>query len=120
MWSSLATVTNWLKGVLDIRVGTYPPKDMPADFAVVQRVGGEMSYPHDAPRYAIQLWTDTDSGGEQAIMALARVLPTLADESERINAIDSSPDITQMGHTETGHFVWQLTFQIYANIRDDN
>lgn len=118
MWSSMATVISWTEQALGVRVGTYPPKDMPSDFAVVQRVGGTMSYPHDAPRYAVQLWTDSDEGGEQVIMALARVLPTLAAAHERINAVDRNPEVTQLGRLETGHYVWQLTFQLDVNIKD--
>ena len=118
MWSSMNAVVSWLESRLDVRVCTYPPREMPTDFAVVQRVGGTMSYPHDAPRYTVQLWTDTDEGGEQAILALARVLPTLVTADERINAVDADPEVTQLGHVETGHFVWQLTFQLYANIRE--
>jgi hypothetical protein len=116
----MATVIQWAEASLGVPVGTYPQKDMPTDFAIVQRVGGSMSYPHDAPRYSVQLWTDDDASGEQVIMALARLLPTLKEASGRINGIDPDPEVTQLGHVETGHFVWQLTFQLYANIRDDS
>ena len=118
MWSSMKTVISWLETKLDVRVCTYPPRDMPRDFAVVQRVAGPMSYPHDSPRYTIQVWTDSDEGGEQVMLALSRVLPTLADADPRINAVDSEPEVTQLGHVETGHFVWQMSFQMHVNIRE--
>lgn len=114
----MATVISWAERSLGVRVGTYPPKDMPTDFAVVQRVGGTMRYPHDAPRYSVQLWTDDDESGEQVIMALARLLPNLASEDERINAVDLDAEVTQLGRIETGHYIWQLTFQLYVNIKD--
>jgi len=118
MWSSMATVISWAEEALGVRVGTYPPKDLPTDFAIVQRVGGTMSYPHDNPRYAVQLWTDSDEGGEQVIMALARLLPNLAAAHGRINAVDMDPEVTQLGRFDTGHFVWQLSFQLNVNIKD--
>jgi hypothetical protein len=119
MWSSLATVIAWIEGVLDVRTGSYPPADAEGDYAIVQRVGGTASYPHDSPRISVQVWTDSDANGEQVVLALAAVLPTLADAHERINAVDREPVITQIGRDENGHYVWQLTFSLECNIRQD-
>ena len=115
MWSSTATVVSWVEETLDVRAGTYPPADMPTDFAVVQRVGGECSYPHDSPRFSVQVWTDTEAGAEQAALALAAVLPNIVQAHERINAV-GTPSVTSIGHFESGHFVWQLTFELHVNI----
>jgi hypothetical protein len=120
MWSSLAETIAWASERLGVRVGSYPPADGDGDFAVVQRVGGDTSYPHDSPRIAIQVWTDSDANGEQVALALARVLPTLADRTPRINAIERESTITQLGRDESGHYVWQLVFTMHCNIRSDN
>lgn len=117
MWSSTSTVISWVESRLGVRTGSYPPADERGDYAVVNRVGGTVSYPHDSPRFSVQVWTDSDDNGEQVALALAAVLPTLADESPRINAVDGEPVCTQLGRDENGHYVWQLTFDVHCNIR---
>lgn len=115
MWSSTSTVVRWVEDRLDVRTGTYPPADMPADFAVVQRVGGEFSYPHDSPRFSVQVWTDTEEGAEQAALALAAVLPGLAEAHWRINSV-GTPSVTSIGRDASGHHIWQITFDMQTNI----
>lgn len=118
MWSSMATVIGWVERTLYVRTGSHPPADQSGDYAVVQREGGTTSYPHDSPRYCVQVWTDSDENAEQVVLALAAVLPTLANEHERINAVGRDPVITQLGRDENGHFVWQLSFTMHCNIRE--
>lgn len=118
MWSATAAVVAWTESKLGVRVGTYPPKDMPDDFAVVTRVGGDCEYPHDSPRFSIQVWTDTDEGAEQTTLALCAVLGSIAAEDSRINGV-GIPSVTSIGHDASGHFIWQLTFELYCNIRED-
>ena len=120
MWSSLATTIAWVEDALDVRTGSYPPADQKGDYAIVQRVGGNTDYPHDNPRIAVQVWTDSDEDGEQVALALARILPTLKERSARINAIDRDSTVTQMGRDENGHYVWQVVFQMHCNIRQDD
>ena len=119
MWSSLAETISWVEETLDVRTGSYPPADQEGDFAIVQRVGGETSYPHDSPRIAVQVWTDSDANGEQVALALARILPALKERSARINAIEGGTTVTQLGRDEGGHFVWQVVFTMHCNIRQD-
>lgn len=118
MWSSTAAVVTWVESTLEVRTGTYPPADSPSDFAVVQRVGGDCAYPHDSPRFAVQVWTDTEAGAEQATLALAAVLPGIVDSDTRINAV-GTPSVTSIGRDEGGHFIWQLVFELQTNIRAD-
>jgi len=118
MWSSTATVISWVESMLGVRTGSYPPADPGGDFAVVQRVGGDASYPHDSPRFSVQVWTDSDENGEQVALALAAVLHTLAEADSHINAVEDNPTITQLGRDENGHYVWQLTFTAHCNIMD--
>lgn len=117
MWSSTATVIQWVESVLDVRTGSYPPADQAGDYAVVNRVGGETVYPHDSPRFSVQIWTDSDENAEQVALALAAVLPNLASAHERINAVDRDATITQLGRDDNGHFVWTVTFTLHCNIR---
>ena len=119
MWSSLAETIAWTEATLGVRAGSYPPAGQTGDFAVVNRVGGDTSYPHDNPRMAIQVWTDSDENGEQVALALARVLPTLKERSGRINGIDRDSTITQLGRDESGRYVWQVVFTMHCNIRFD-
>jgi len=119
MWSSLAAVAAWTESLLGVRTGSYPPANSSGDYAVVNRVGGDTEYPHDFPRYAIQIWTDSDENGEQVALALSRMLPTLAQQSPRINAVDRNATITQLGRDENGHYVWQVAFSMSCNILDE-
>lgn len=119
MWSSLATTIEWVEDVLEVRTGSYPPADQSGDYAIVQRVGGETASPHDHPRIAIQVWTDSDADGEQVALALSRVLPTLAERSGRINGIEGGHTVSQLGRDKNGHYVWQVVFAMHCNIRED-
>ena len=119
MWSSTKAVIEWVESVLGCRTGSYPPADQTGDYAVVNRVGGETQYPHDSPRYAVQIWTDSDENAEQVALALAAVLPNLAHADKRINAVDTDATVTQLGRDENGHFVWQVVFTLHCNIRQD-
>lgn len=118
MWSSLAEVVGWTERKLGVRTGSYPPANQSGDYATVNRVGGDTAYPHDFPRYAIQIWTDSDANGEQVALALARMLPELASAHNRINAVDRNATITQLGRDDNGHFVWQVAFGMSCNIKD--
>lgn len=120
MWSCTATVISWVEDTLDVRAGSYPPADASGDYAVVQRVGGETRYPHDSPRYSVQVWTDSDENGEQVALALSAVLPKLASVDARINGVDPETVITQLGRDDNGHYVWQVTFSLHCNIREDS
>jgi len=117
MWSSTATVIAWVESVLDCRTGSYPPADQSGDYAIVQRVGGDARYPHDSPRFAVQIWTDSDANAEQVALALTAVLPNLADADPRINAVDPDATVTQLGRDENGHYVWQVVFTLHCNIK---
>ena len=118
MWSSTATVISWVESVLETRTGSYPPADQTGDYAVVNRVGGETEYPHDSPRFAVQIWTDSDANGEQVALALAAVLPNLAAQDGRINSVERAATITQLGRDDNGHYVWQVAFTLHCNIRE--
>ena len=119
MWSSTATVISWVESVLGCRTGSYPPADQSGDYAVVNRVGGDTRYPHDSPRFAVQVWTDSDENAEQVALSLAAVLPTLVSQHARINAVDPDSTITQLGRDENGHFVWQVVFTLHCNIIEE-
>ena len=51
-------------------------------------------------------------------LALAAVLPALAQASPRINAVDDAPVVTQLGRDESGRYVWQVTFDVHCRISD--
>ena len=116
MWSPLAETVAFVEETLGVRTGSYPPAGADGDFAVVQRVGGDTEYPHDSPRIAVQVWTDSDANGEEVARALAIVLPTLKDRCNRINSVERAATITQLGRDENGHFVWQVVFTMHCNI----
>lgn len=115
MWSSLETVTAWAGRTLEMPASTYPLAESTFPFVVVNRTGGECDYPHDYPRYAIQIWADTDSDGESYAFDTALALPSIVDESERINAV-GAPEIVQLGFIDGGGFVWQVSFDLATNI----
>ena len=115
MFSSLETVISWVGTTFKIPTSTYPQPWTGEPFAVVNRVGGECPYPHDYPRIAVQLWTASDADGESAAFACALAVDSLMQESSRINAV-GAPEITQLGHVESGAFVWQVSFDLATNI----
>lgn len=115
-WSSLAAVRAWAEERLGVHVGTYPPANPTDDFGVVQRVGGEVDYPHDSPMFAIQIWADSEPDAEECAIALSRAIPTLMEAEARINRV-GLPTLISLGRDEDGKFVWQLEFEINCNIR---
>ncbi len=115
MWSSLETVVGWAARTLDMPASTYPLAQDSYPFAVVNRTGGECAYPHDYPRYAVQVWTESDAEGESYAFDAALALPSIVDEDERINAVGVA-EITQLGFIDGGGFVWQVGFDLATNI----
>ena len=115
MFSSLETVVSWVADTFDIPASTYPQAWTGVPFAVVNRVGGTCDYPHDYPRFAVQLWMPSDADGETAAFACAIATSTIQAESSRINAV-GAPEITQLGHVDSGAFVWQVSFDLATNI----
>lgn len=117
MWSSLQVVKEWTGATLDIPAATYPQADQQRPYAVVNRVGGQVDYPHDYPRYGVQLWCESDAQGETLAFELACALPTITGAHERINAVGNA-ELTQLGYLEDGGFIWQVNFDLATNIRD--
>lgn len=117
MWSSLQVVREWTASALSIPAATYPQASAQRPYAVVNRAGGPVDYPHDYPRYSVQLWCDTDAQGETLAYALAMALPSITDAHERINAAGNA-ELTQLGYLEDGGFIWQVNFDLATNIRD--
>ena len=115
MFSSLEVVVGWVGRTLSVPSSTYPQAGQAPAFAVVNRTGGTCDYPHDYPRFTVQLWTASDAEGESLAFDLALALPGVADESERINAV-GTPEITQLGLIAGGGFVWQVSFDLATNI----
>lgn len=116
MYSSLKTVLDWVADTLGLPAHTWPQAETPMPFAVVNRVSGECAYPHDCPRYGVQLWTSSDGEGEALAFALCIALPSITDAHERINAV-GAPEVVQIGHLDDGGFVWQVSFDLATNIR---
>ena len=114
-WSSLAAVRKWAETCLGVPVGTYPPANPSGDFGVIQRVGGDVDYPHDSPVFALQIWADSDPAAEESAVALSRVLSSLKVAEPRINSI-GIPSLVSLGRDEDGKYVWQLNFQVNCNI----
>lgn len=115
MWSSLEVVVNWTADALSMPTATYPQAEGPYPFAVVNRTGGECAYPHDYPRYTVQIWAESDAEGESTAFDLALALPSITGADERINAV-GAPEITQLGLIDGGGFVWQVSFDLATNI----
>lgn len=115
MFSSLQMVVEWVGRTLALPASTYPQAEADMPFAVVNRVGGECDYPHDYPRYAVQIWTASDAQGESIAFDLALALPSVTDESDRVNAV-GVPEMTQLGLIDGGGFVWQVSFDLSTNI----
>lgn len=115
MWSSLEMVVGWAGRTLSMPASTYPQAEAPYPFAVVNRTGGECAYPHDYPRYTVQIWAESDAEGETLAFDTALALPTIAEESERVNAV-GTPEIVQLGLIDGGGFVWQVSFDLATNI----
>lgn len=119
--SSLEIVTSWVKEVLEIDAGTYPPHDATVatedaePFAVVTRTGGAVEYPHDSPAFAVQLWAASEDQAELLANLLAIACRTKPPADSHINAVET-PTVLSYGRMEGGWFVWQVDIGLEVNM----
>nr|DAF81964.1 MAG TPA: hypothetical protein [Caudoviricetes sp.] len=121
MVSSLELVIRWTEETLGIQAGTYPPKDAAAavpgaaPFAVVTRTGGTLSYPHDSPAFAVQIWAADEATAEADAAMLAIACRTKPPTDSHINAV-LDPSVLSYGRQDGGWFVWQTDINLEVNL----
>ncbi|MCI6275080.1 MAG: hypothetical protein MR611_10510 [Coriobacteriaceae bacterium] len=123
MVSSLEMVCEWVRGVLGVRVGTYPPASATTatggaqPFAVVTRTGGEVDYPHESPAFAVQVWAADEATAETDAYLVAIACKTMPPSDAHVNAI-LTPTVLSYGRMEGGWFVWQANVSLEVNLLD--
>lgn len=111
-------VIKYVQNILNVDVVTYVPKDTPDVFALVDRTGGVLDYPHDRPEFSVSIWARREDVCEELAHKLAIALKTRPPEDEHINS-HSVPSVFSYGREEGGFFVWQVTFGLVTNILDE-
>lgn len=118
IWSSMEYVIGYTRDILNVDAMTYVPKNTPNAFALVDRTGGEMDYPHDRPEFSVSIWAKRADVCEELAHKLAIGLKTKPPEDIHINS-HSTPVVFSYGRDESGFFVWQITFGLVTNILDE-
>lgn len=118
IWSSMEYIIKYVHKTLGIPVATHAPKNTPDVFALVDRTGGEMDYPHDRPEYSVSIWARSEDKCEELAHVLAIGLKTKPPDDDHINA-HGVPAVFSYGQEEGGFFIWQVTFNLVVNIQDE-
>lgn len=122
MFDPMEYAVSYVHNTLNIPASTYlqegvRPQTTPV-CAIVQRTGGEISYPHDNPDFAVQILADSDEKAQLYAYSLAVALKTQPPKDKHLNAV-GTPTIYSYGMTEDGDwFVWQVTIPMAFNLVD--
>lgn len=123
MFSSIECAIKWAHSVLGIDTCTYVPLkddgsvDASTSFCVVERTGGELDYPHDAPEIAFQVWAKTEDRAETLANMLAIATKTMPIDDMHVNGMET-PTLVTYGREAGGWFVWQVSVVIHVSLRD--
>ena len=96
-------------------VSTYAHDTSAEAFCLVERTGGEVSWPHDSPEVAFQVWAKTDLAAEQAAYLLAIGAVTAPPADPHCNSV-GTPTMYSYGREEGGWYVWQATIPFEFNM----
>lgn len=118
IFSSIEYVIKYVHGVLEIPVSTHTQKNTPDMYALVDRTGGVMDYPHDAPEYSVSIYTKSEAKSEELAHVLAIGLKTKPMQDPHINKC-YPPNVFSYGRDEAGYFIWQVSFSIVCNIHNE-
>lgn len=118
IWSSMEYIIKYVHDMLGVPTATHTPKNTPDVFALVDRTGGDMDYPHDRPEYSVSIWARSEDKCEELAHVLAIGLKTKAPDDGHINA-HGVPAVFSYGQEEGGFFIWQVTFSLVVNIQDE-
>lgn len=121
MISSLEIVRDWAAETLGLDAGTYVPADATAaypdaePFCVVTRTGGTLDYPHDSPKFAVQVWAADESAAETYAAMLAIACRTMPPKDPHINSV-AAPAVLSYGREDGGWFVWETDIDLEINL----
>ena len=118
IFSSMEHVIKWAHTTIGLPCSTEVQKNTPDEFLLVDRTGGEMDYPHDSPEYTISIWTRSSARSEQIAHELAIALKVAPPTDRNINAV-FPPNVFSYGKQEGDFVVWQVTFSMSVNIKDE-
>lgn len=118
LFSSTQMAVEWAASVLEVRTCTYMPEDVEGGVVcVVERTGGEVAYPHDAPEMSFQVWAKTEAEAEAGAMMVAIAASTMPPEDYHVNAV-GTPTVFSYGREDGGWFVWQATVPFSVRLID--
>lgn len=118
LFSSTQMAVEWAASVLETRACTYMPDDAHEQVVcVVERTGGDVAYPHDAPEISFQIWAKAEADAEAGAMMVAIAASTKPPEDPHVNAV-GAPTVFSYGREEGGWFVWQATVPFSVRLID--
>ena len=118
IFSSMEYIIKYVHKVLNIPASTHVQEKMPPAFALVDRTGGEVDYPHDNPEYSVSIWAKSEAKCEDYAYQLAIGLKTVPPDDYHINAV-GVPTVFSYGRDESGYYIWQVTVTLAVNIQDE-
>ncbi|KXB34380.1 hypothetical protein [Atopobium deltae] len=118
IFSSIEYVIGYVQDVLEIPTSTYAQKNTPNAYALVDRTGGVMDYPHDAPEYSVSIYTKSEAKSEELAHVLAIGLKTRPMKDVHVNTC-AAPNVFSYGRDDAGYFIWQVSFSLVCNIHDE-
>lgn len=117
MFDSMEMAVAWAASVLGTRACTYLPADPPDELCVVERVGGELDYPHDSPEFAFQVWAKAEKAAKDGACLVAVAAKTAPPADGHVNSV-GVPTVYSYGREDGGWFVWQATVPMEVNLLD--
>ncbi|MBS6418870.1 MAG: hypothetical protein KH372_08645 [Olsenella uli] len=122
MFSSVECMVSWATATIGVRCGTQVPRGASGvaeggTFLVVTRTGGELDYPHDAPRLAVQTWARSEADAEALANQVAIALRTMPPTDAHVNHV-GVPSVLSYGRQDGGWYVWQVDVGLGVNLLD--
>ena len=119
MFSSVECSIRWAATILEVPVGTYAPEESEklTAFAITERTGGSLDYPHDNPDITFQIWAKEEARAEQLANLLAIAAKTMPIDDSHVNTMDV-PEMMSYGKAEGDWFIWQVSVGLNVNLLD--
>lgn len=118
MFSSTEMAVAWAAEVLGVQSGTYMPSKFDGDaICIVDRTGGDLDYPHDAPEIAFQVWARNEADAESGATCIAIACKTRPPDDPHVNHV-RTPRVFSYGREERGWFVWQCSVAFDVTLLD--
>lgn len=119
MFDPLESFINWVGSTLECDCATYVPdfEELPELFCRIERTGGQIDYPHDAPDFTASIYATTDEAAESAAYTLAIAAKLQPPKDTHINSV-GVPSMYSYGRDESGkYYIWAVTIPLNIDLR---